>query len=84
VTGSDQTPIAHDVPRRSDFVRNPLSVIDAFIDLALEGDPSQDPASVAERAGVSRAADGVDAAALIDLSPNLLAGTPTTPEGDPS
>lgn len=30
-------------------------MIDAVIDLVLEGDPSPDPASVAERAGVSRA-----------------------------
>lgn len=53
MTGSDQTPTAQDVPHRSDFVRNPLPVIDAVIDLVLEGDPSPDSASVAERAGVS-------------------------------
>ena len=40
---------------RVDFVRRRLRVIDAFIDLVLEGDPSPTPALVAERAGVSRA-----------------------------
>ena len=51
----DPIPRVHDVPRRADFVRRRLRVIDAFIDLVLEGDPSPTPASVAERAGVSRA-----------------------------
>ena len=52
---ADQSATVTDVPRRSDFVRRRLQVIDAFLDLVLEGDPSPDPASVAERAGVSRA-----------------------------
>jgi len=54
---SDVHPIAtvRDVPRRADFVRRRLRVIEAFIDLVLEGDPSPTPASVADRAGVSRA-----------------------------
>jgi AcrR family transcriptional regulator len=43
------------VPRRSDFVRRRRLVLDAFLDLVLEGDPSPAPAAVAERAGVSRA-----------------------------
>lgn len=51
----DPTSTVHDVPRRADFVRRRLRVVDAFIDLVLEGDPSPTPASVAERAGVSRA-----------------------------
>ena len=55
MTDADLTPTVDDVPRRSDFLRRRLLVIDAFLDLALEGDPSPDPASVAERAGVSRA-----------------------------
>ena len=55
MTESDLTPTVDDVPRRSDFVRRRLQVIDAFLDLVLEGDPSPDPATFAERAGVSRA-----------------------------
>lgn len=42
-------------PRRADFVRHRLQVVDAYLDLVLEGDPAPAPASIAERAGVSRA-----------------------------
>lgn len=52
---SDLAPSVGDVPRRSDFVRRRLLVIDAFLDLVLEGDPSPEPSTIAERAGVSRA-----------------------------
>jgi AcrR family transcriptional regulator len=55
VSDVDLTATVHDVPRRADFVRRRQRVIDAFIDLVLEGDPSPTPPSVAERAGVSRA-----------------------------
>lgn len=41
--------------RRSDFVRRREQVIDTFLDLVLEGDPGPTPATIAERAGVSRA-----------------------------
>lgn len=51
----DQRTTAPEVARRSDFVRRRREVLDAFLDLVLEGDPSPAPASIAERAGVSRA-----------------------------
>ncbi|MEO0494217.1 MAG: TetR/AcrR family transcriptional regulator [Actinomycetota bacterium] len=40
--------------RRSDFVRRRAQVVDAYIDLALEGDPAPSQPAVAARAGVSR------------------------------
>lgn len=56
MTETEPTPTVQHAPRRrADFVRRRLRVIDAFLDLVLEGDPSPTPASVAERAEVSRA-----------------------------
>ena len=55
VIDAEPTPTVHDVPLRSDAARRRSQVVDAFLDLVLEGDPSPDPASVTERAGVSRA-----------------------------
>jgi AcrR family transcriptional regulator len=42
-------------PRRTDAVRRRRRVIDAYLDLVLEGDPSPATTAVADRAGVSRA-----------------------------
>lgn len=52
---TEPTPTVRDVSLRSDAARRRSRVVDAFLDLVLEGDPSPDPASVTERAGVSRA-----------------------------
>ena len=52
---SDLVPSVGGAPRRADFVRRRLLVIDAFLDLVLAGDPSPETEAVAERAGVSRA-----------------------------
>jgi len=74
VTDVDQSATVPDVPRRSDFVRRRLQVIDAFLDLVLEGDPSPDPVTVAERAGVSRASVFRYFATLDELRTEAMGG----------
>ena len=51
----DQVSIGLGGPRRADALRRRRQVIDAYLDLVLEGDPSPATTAVADRAGVSRA-----------------------------